>query len=77
MPKNSHDAERERQRTTIDEAREQGIGDPEPGAEPVVPSYADTDERDVSDLGVEEPVVPEKLRGEPPRQDPEEDLPGT
>ena len=71
------DDARERERTTIDEARRQGIGEPEPGEEPVVPSYADTDERDVSDLGVEEPVVPEELRGEEPDEPAEDDQPGS
>jgi hypothetical protein len=45
-----------RERTTIDEARQQGIGTPEEGMEPTVPSY--TDPGGVSDLGVDEPVVP-------------------
>jgi hypothetical protein len=45
-----------RERTTIDEARKQGIGTPEEGIEPTVPSY--TDPGGVSDLGVDEPVVP-------------------
>lgn len=45
-----------RERTTIDEARKQGIGTPEEGIEPTVPSY--TDPGGVSDLGVNEPVVP-------------------
>jgi hypothetical protein len=73
----SQDSEKDRQRTTIDEARQEGIGEPEDGAETVVPSYADTSERDVSDLGVEEPVVPEDLQGDDPDAPPAEDQPGT
>jgi hypothetical protein len=53
-----------RERTTIDEARGQGIGEPEEGIDPAVPSY--TDRGDVSDLGVDEPVVPRTLKGAPP-----------
>lgn len=60
----------ERERTTIDEAREEGIGKPREGTEPVVPSYTDTG--DVSDLGVEEPVVPKDKQGaHPERQTPD------
>ena len=54
----------ERERTMIDEAREEGIGEPEEGIEPTVPSYAETG--GVSDLGVDEPIVPRRLRGDPP-----------
>jgi hypothetical protein len=53
-----------RERTTIDEAREEGIGKPEEGVELEMPSY--TDPGGVSDLGVDEPVVPPGLRGSPP-----------
>ena len=63
----------ETQRTTIDEAREEGIGKPEGGLEPTVPSYTDTG--DVSDLGVEEPIVPRHLQGDSP-PDPEEEVEG-
>ena len=52
-----------RERTTIEEAREQGIGEPGDGVEPTVPTY--TDSGGVSDLGVDEPVVPGELRGDP------------
>ncbi len=52
----------ERERTTIDEARAEGTGESEEGIEPAVPSY--TDRGDVSDLGVDEPVVPRDERGE-------------
>ena len=59
---------RERHRTTIDEARRQGIGEPEDGDAPTVPSYADTDPVENTDLGVDEPVVPEDLQGDPPKR---------
>lgn len=61
------------QRTTIDEARDEGIGEPEDGLEPTVPSYTDTG--DVSDLGVDEPVVPRHLQGDSPA-DADEGEPG-
>jgi hypothetical protein len=62
----------ERERTTIDDAREQGIGEANDGVELTVPSYAD--DGGTSDLGVDEPVVPKPLRGEPsPEQEPEGD----
>ncbi len=51
-------------RTTIEEAGKQGIGEPEEGIETPVPSY--TDSGGVSDLGVDEPVEPVPLRGNPP-----------
>lgn len=60
-PKNQKDINK-RERTTIDEARQEGIGDAEDGVELNVPSF--TDPGGTSDLGVEEPVVPEPLRGE-------------
>ncbi|HYH13122.1 MAG TPA: hypothetical protein VD789_12260 [Thermomicrobiales bacterium] len=59
--------QRERHRTTIDEARQEGIGEPEEGADPSVPSYANTEPNEIIDLGVDEPVVPERLQGKPPR----------
>lgn len=73
MSKDERKEVEETQRTTIDEAREEGIGKPEEGLEPTVPSYTDTG--DVSDLGVEEPVVPRRLQGEPPPY-PEEEVEG-
>jgi hypothetical protein len=60
----SHDERGEikkRERTTIHDAREQGIGEPEEGVELKVPTY--TESGGVSDLGVDEPVVPPPLRG--------------
>lgn len=60
--------QRERHRTTIDDARRQGIGNPEQGDTPEVPSHADTEPGEITDLGVDEPVVPEKLRGDPPKR---------
>jgi hypothetical protein len=51
-----------RQRATIDEARDEGIGEPEDGVELAVPSYADTG--GVADLGVDEPVVPKDAQGD-------------
>jgi hypothetical protein len=50
------------QRTTKEEARRQGIGTPESGAEPDAPSYAD--ETGTADLGVGEPRVPAPLVGD-------------
>ncbi len=52
-----------RSRTTIEEAGKQGIGEPEEGIELPMPSY--TDPGGVSDLGVDEPVVPRPLQGHP------------
>ncbi len=54
---------RERQRTMIDDARRQGTGEAEEGIDPVVPSY--TNPGGVSDLGVDEPVVPKDRQGKP------------
>lgn len=66
--------QRERHRTIIDDARREGIGEAEEGTAPVVPSYADAEPNEVTDLGVDEPVVPEDLQGEPPhRHDPDDD----
>lgn len=59
--------QREQHRTTIDEARQQGIGESEKGTAPSVPSYAEADPNEVVDLGVDEPVVPEGFQGKPPR----------
>ena len=56
----------EQERTTVDEAREQGIGQPEEGIELKAPSYADPG--GVADLGADEPVVPPRLRGTPPSE---------
>ncbi|CAA9523180.1 MAG: hypothetical protein AVDCRST_MAG73-306 [uncultured Thermomicrobiales bacterium] len=53
----------EAQRTTKAEARQQGIGAPEPGAEPSARSYPD--ETGVADLGVGEPVVSPAVRDDP------------
>ena len=64
MNPNKREEIQKRERTTIDEAREQGIGEPEEGIEPTVPSY--TDPGGVSDLGVDEPVVPGPLQGDAP-----------
>jgi hypothetical protein len=66
VPKEHNDdkeRELERQRITIDRAREQGAGEAEEGIDPVVPSY--TDPGGVSDLGVDEPVVPKDRQGKP------------
>ena len=63
MPKESREEIQKRSRTTIEEAGEQGIGEPEEGIELPMPSY--TDPGGVSDLGVDEPVVPRPLRGAP------------
>jgi hypothetical protein len=68
-PENDKDIP-ERERTTIDEAREQGTGEANDGVELTVPSYAD--DGGTSDLGVDEPVVPKPLRGEP-SPEPEDD----
>lgn len=67
MPRNDDRIE-ERERTTIEEAREQGAGVPESGRDPAVPSY--TDPGGVSDLGVDEPVVPRGERGRKPKPAP-------
>ncbi|HEV2067045.1 MAG TPA: hypothetical protein VGR08_09410 [Thermomicrobiales bacterium] len=64
MPEENREEIQKRSRTTIEEAGEQGIGEPEQGIELSVPSYADAG--GVSDLGVDEPVVPIPLRGDPP-----------
>jgi hypothetical protein len=63
MPPGKRDDIQKRERTTIEEAGEQGIGEPEEGMEPTVPTY--TDSGGVSDLGVDEPVIPGPLRGDP------------
>ena len=68
-PENQKDI-KQRERTTIDEAREQGIGEAPDGVELSVPSYAD--DGGTSDLGVDEPVVPKPLRGEPSPHDDQE-----
>ena len=60
---------RERQRATIGDARRQGIGAPEPGAELPARSYADP--TGVTDLGVAEPIVPEPLTGDKPEPAPD------
>jgi hypothetical protein len=64
MTDEEQDEIRERERTTIDEAREEGIGEPEEGVDLPMPSY--TESGGVSDLGVDEPVVPHPLRGGAP-----------
>ncbi|HEV2127927.1 MAG TPA: hypothetical protein VGR22_04840 [Thermomicrobiales bacterium] len=69
MPRDDKERVQKRERTTIDEARAEGIGEPEEGIEPAVPTY--TDRGDVSDLGVDEPVVPRDERGEKPEPAPE------
>jgi hypothetical protein len=61
-PENQKDIQK-RERTTIDDAREQGIGEAEEGIDLAVPSFAD--DGGTSDLGVDEPVVPKPLRGAP------------
>lgn len=71
MPTGKRDEIQKRERTTIDEAREQGLGEAEEGVEPTVPTY--TDSGGVSDLGVDEPVVPGPLRGDP-SSEPEGDV---
>lgn len=70
MPKNDKNI-RAREDTTIDEARHQGIGKAEDGEVMDVPSVADP--RGVSDLGVEEPIVPEPLREETSPEDGEQE----
>lgn len=70
VPQEKREDIQKRERTTVDEAREQGIGEPEEGIDPAVPSY--TDRGGVSDLGVDEPVVPKPLRGAPPPDTEEE-----
>lgn len=57
----------ERERTTTDEAREQGIGEPAEGTELTAPSY--TDDHGTSYSGVDEPIVPEPLRGDESARD--------
>lgn len=64
VPEESRDEIQKRSRTTIEEAGKQGIGQPEEGVELSVPSYSDGG--GVSDLGVDDPVVPIPLRGDPP-----------
>lgn len=64
MSEESREEIQKRSRTTIEEAGKQGIGEPAEGIELPVPSYADSG--GVSDLGVDEPVVPIPLRGDPP-----------
>ena len=64
MSKESREEIQKRSRTTIEEAGKQGIGEPEEGIELPVPTY--TDPGGVSDLGVDEPVVPRPLQGNPP-----------
>lgn len=65
-PENDRDI-KQRERTTTDEARRQGIGEPEEGVELDVPSL--TDPGGTSDLGVDEPIVPRPLRGTPSPED--------
>ncbi len=60
----SREEVQKRSRTTIEEAGKQGIGQPEEGVELSVPSYSDAG--GVSDLGVDEPIVPIPLRGDSP-----------
>ena len=64
MAKEDREEIQKRSRTTIEDAGEQGIGEPEKGIELPVPSY--TDPGGVSDLGVDEPVVPRPIQGNPP-----------
>ena len=66
MSKKSREEIQKRSRTTIEEAGKQGIGEPEEGVELPVPTY--TDPGGVSDLGVDEPVVPRPLQGNPPAE---------
>jgi hypothetical protein len=66
--KDEKERARERQRTTIDDARQQGTGEVEDGIDPVVPSY--TDPGGVSDLGADEPVVPKDRQGKPSETSP-------
>lgn len=61
MPRSDKDI-RKRERLTIDEARQQGIGEAAEGESLVVPPVTEDDR--ASFLGVDEPVVPEPLRGE-------------
>ena len=53
----------EQQRATKDEARNQGVGTPEVGTE--LPARSSTDDSGVADLGVEEPVVIERVKDDP------------
>jgi hypothetical protein len=65
------DAEKikEQQRAPIDGGREHAPGDADEGVELAVPSYADTG--GVSDLGVDEPVVPKDVQGKHVADQPE------
>jgi hypothetical protein len=76
MSRKDREETRRRHRTTIDDAREQGIGEPETGSEPTVPSYTDTGE--IVDLGVDEPVVPRDQQGthDPESRQPDESRSG-
>lgn len=56
-------------RARIDGSREDGLDEVSDGTRPSVPSYADSS--GVSDLGVDEPVVPKDVRGEPAADQPE------
>lgn len=69
MPKNDKDIQK-RERATVDEARKQGIGEAPEGESLDVPSVVEDDR--ASFPGVEEPVVPESLRGEDSTEEREE-----
>ena len=70
MTPGKRDDIQKRERTTIEEAGKQGLGEPEEGVELSVPTY--TDSGGVSDLGVDEPVVPGPLPGDAPRDQAED-----
>jgi hypothetical protein len=68
----AHDPDEEtikKQRAPIDGSREDALGEEDEGVSLSVPSYADTG--GVSDLGVDEPVVPKDAQGEHVADQPE------
>jgi hypothetical protein len=71
----AHDPDEEtikKQRAPIDAAREDGPGEEQEGVSLSVPSYAD--HGGVSDLGVDEPVVPKDAQGKHVADQPEPPL---
>jgi hypothetical protein len=62
MPHDTDDEVRKQQRAPIDGGRDASPREDDEGVPLNVPSYADTG--GVSDLGVDEPVVPQDVRGE-------------
>lgn len=63
------DEVKKQHRAPIDAGRDDAVGDEEEGVALSVPSYADTG--GVSDLGVDEPVVPKDVQGEHVADQPE------